>query len=110
MNYSLKETNAMIAIEIARLMELSLESCSTREIDKKGDYVCNIAFKLSPLLKKPPQEIAELICNGLKECRTFSWHWDKAEAKNGFINLYISKEILIANLANIKDETRPCKD
>ena len=108
--YFLEETKAMIGVEIAKLFSLGFESTKGRDLNNKGDFTSNIAFKLSKIMEKPPQEIAGIICKAISKRRTFSWYWDKAEAKNGFINLYLSKEMLIANMMNIKNEVKSDKD
>lgn len=105
MKYELEETKALIGIEIANMLDLQIESTSVKDLGKRGDYTSNIAFRLAPILKKSPQEVATEICKRISSKRIFEWYWDRAEAKNGFINLYLSKEVLVANMNKINDRT-----
>lgn len=106
--YVLEETAAILGCEIMQMLDI-FDRTHYKDLGKKGDYTSNVAFKLAPILKKKPQEIAEILCERISEKRLFAWYWDRAEAKNGFINLYLSKDILIANLEMI-NETKPNKD
>ncbi len=71
--------------------------------NKFGDYSANIAFALSKDLKKSPKEIAEKIteCLNSKKLKIF----EKIEvAGGGFINFFLSDEIVIENLLKVKEE------
>lgn len=63
-----------------------------------GDYSCNVAMILAPLLKKSPLELAK----ELKENLTADKMWQRVEvAKPGFLNFYLSEKILQNNLKEI---------
>lgn len=99
--YVMTETSAMMAIEIMNMVEPNMfESTKAQELDKKGDYTSNIAFKFSKILERSPQEIAEELAERISKHRTFHWYWDRVEAKNGFLNFYLSKSMLLSNLLN----------
>lgn len=65
-----------------------------------GDYATNIAFKLSPILKKSPMEVAYILVEALEE-KSIS-NFQKVEpAPPGFINFFLSKEFLQSQLSQI---------
>lgn len=67
------------------------------ENKNNGDYASNIAFSLSKVIKKLPQETAEEIVKKLKGLKEFS----KIEAVNGFVNFFLSPECLEHQLREI---------
>lgn len=61
---------------------------------ENGDYSCNIALKLAKVLGKNPLEIAQSIASNIADASIV-----KVEIKApGFINFFVSKDYLIANL------------
>ncbi len=65
-----------------------------------GDLSTNVALLLSRKLKKNPQKLAQLIVEKIDPKRT-KWI-EKIEVKDpGFINFFLSKEFLLANLREI---------
>jgi len=75
-----------------------------------GDYSTNVAMVLSKNLKTNPKELAEKIVAEISgQGPTFSL-WEKAgpcpsfskiEAKNGFINFYLSKEFFVDSIKEV---------
>lgn len=74
------------------------------ENKKNGDYTTNIAFKLAKIIHKSPQaaaeELAKKIIRQLADKKEFS----KIEAKNGFINFFLSEKCLHHQLEDILKE------
>lgn len=65
-----------------------------------GDYTTNIAWRYSKIIGSRPQEAAENIKN-----RFMSKYIDKVDvAKDGFINFWLKKDILIDNLTQISKQ------
>jgi len=79
-----------------------VEICENK---KYGDYTTNVAFTLSKILKKSPQEIAENLVDELEKdffsLREISQSETKIEAKNGFINFFLSEKYLYRELGEI---------
>ena len=78
---------------------------------KFGDYATPVAMQLAKMLKKNPLEIAEKICVELSKTLDFS----KVEAvKPGFINVFLSDDVLFKELKSIIEEkqvySRPDKN
>lgn len=78
-------------------------SVEVPENKEHGDYTSNIAFYLSKILsakgetrKKSPQKVAEELAKKIK-----SEEFSKVEAKNGFVNFYLSEECLHHQLKEI---------
>ncbi len=80
----------MIREEIKNLIEKAIKNLYQKEVEVKidrpegtlyGDFATNVAM----ILKKNPQEIADVIKSDILE---------KIEIKNGFINFFISKDYL----------------
>lgn len=71
-----------------------------------GDYSSNIALRLSKILKRNPMEIAEEIKSKLEQvCQDKALTIEKINIeKPGFINFWILKEELLANLEKINQE------
>ena len=59
-----------------------------------GDYSTNVAMVYAKELKKNPKEIAEQIVKELCARQDLT-QISKIEAKNGFINFYLSREFFI---------------
>ncbi len=65
-----------------------------------GDYTANIAFALTKILHKSPEEIAQNLVSELKKISAFTEvsadkkDFSKIETKNGFINFFLSPECL----------------
>jgi len=57
-----------------------------------GDYTTNIAFALTKILGKSPQEIAKNLVDELEKQKISDF--SKIESKNGFINFFLSPECL----------------
>ena len=66
---------------------------------KYGDYTANVAFTLSKILKKSPQEVAENLVAELKKQKINDF--SRVESKNGFINFYLSENYLYGKLEEI---------
>ncbi len=64
-----------------------------------GDYTTNVAFVLSKILKKSPQETAVNFANELEKQKISDF--SKVEAKNGFVNFFLSPECLQHQLKDI---------
>ncbi|NOY89249.1 MAG: hypothetical protein GXO93_07675, partial [FCB group bacterium] len=78
-------------------LDLSIE-LSPPSNHQFGDYTTNIAMQTSPILKKNPFLIAQNIVKNLPQTDLI----EKVEAlKPGFINFWISKDVLIKNLKKV---------
>ncbi|MFH1392831.1 MAG: arginine--tRNA ligase [Patescibacteria group bacterium] len=70
-----------------------------------GDYATNVAFVLSKIIRKSPQEIAENLVAELNNeplsLRETKHMFGKIEAKNGFINFFLSYQYLYIELGKI---------
>ena len=64
-----------------------------------GDYTTNVAFVLSKILKKSPQEIAEYLVSKLEKQKISDF--SKIESRNGFVNFYLSENYLYGKLEEI---------
>ncbi len=71
----------------------------TPENKENGDYATNVAFVLSKILKKSPQEVAENLVAELN--RQKKSNFSKIETKNGFINFFLSNHYLYIELGKI---------
>ncbi|MDO8443785.1 MAG: arginine--tRNA ligase [Candidatus Azambacteria bacterium] len=69
------------------------------EKKENGDYATNVAFILSKIVHRPPQEIAENLAVELVKQKSSDFF--KIEAKNGFINFFLSEEHLYIELSEI---------
>jgi len=67
-----------------------------------GDYSTNIALKIAPQAKKPPQTIAEILTKRLKEKIKFA---EIKIAPPGFINFYLLKEYLREQVEEVLEES-----
>lgn len=73
-----------------------------RSADPKfGDYATNIALKIAPQAKKPPQTVAEILTKRLKEKIRFA---EIKIAPPGFINFYLLKEYLREQVEEVLEE------
>jgi len=86
--------------EIKKLIEKAVKELYKKEVEvgverpaeaTHGDYATNIAM----ILKKNPQEIANAIKSDILE---------RVEVKNGFINFFLSKNVLLAEVKKILKE------
>ena len=68
---------------------------------KFGDYATNIALKIAPQTKKPPQIVAEILTKRLKEKIKFA---EIKIAPPGFINFYLLKEYLREQVEEVLEE------
>ena len=72
------------------------------ERKENGDYSSNVAFVLSKILKKSPQAAAETLAAAVsKTSQSGVSDFSKIEAKNGFINFYLSPDRLRREIAEI---------
>ncbi|MEK7134964.1 MAG: arginine--tRNA ligase, partial [Patescibacteria group bacterium] len=69
------------------------------ENKKFGDYTTNIVFALTKILEKSPPEIAKYLIDELKKQKIKDF--SKIEAKNGFINFFLSEECLYHQVEEI---------
>jgi len=69
------------------------------ENKEHGDYTTNIVFALTKILRKSPQEIAEYLISKLKKQKIKDFY--KIEAKNGFINFFLSPGCLHRQIKEI---------
>ena len=85
------------------LEELNVEAeieISKPALPENGDYSSNIAMKLAKVLKKNPLEIANNIASKISDENVI-----KIEVKApGFINFFVSKDYLFANLNKVLEE------
>ena len=92
-----KEEIAKIIAEHVEGLELS-EIMSMVEVpqdSKMGDYAFP-CFKLAKTLRKAPPLIAAGIAEGIKEKAIF----EKVEAVNAYVNMFISKEAFVEDVVN----------
>ncbi|MDD5740224.1 MAG: arginine--tRNA ligase, partial [Candidatus Peribacteraceae bacterium] len=60
-----------------------------------GDAATTVALQLAKNLKKKPQEVAQVLCDALKQCASV----EKAEvAGAGYVNVWLTPEALIREL------------
>ena len=69
---------------------------------KMGDYSTNVAMALSKKEKTNPKELAERIIEELN--KNLPKEISKVEAKNGFINFYLSPEFFIESTKEILEK------
>jgi len=69
------------------------------ENKEHGDYTTNVAFILSKILKKLPQDISENLAKEINNKKDNNFA--KVEAKSGFINFFLSNEYLYIELDKI---------
>lgn len=69
-----------------------------------GDYTSNIAFSLSKILGKSPQQIAEDLVKKLSSQKIKDFA--RIETKNGFVNFFLSEECLQHQLKEILSQSR----
>ena len=96
----------LIKSELKKIIrDLALESVNFNverpNEEKFGDYATNLAMVLAKNLKKPPLEIAKEISIKLKKVSFL----ERIELEPpGFINFYLKRENLLANLKEILDK------
>jgi arginyl-tRNA synthetase len=74
----------------------------TPKDNKLGDYSTNIALMLTKILKDNPMNIASIIANEIKDESI-----EKVEIANpGFINIYLTKKVLLDEINKIIKEDR----
>lgn len=70
----------------------------------RGDYSSNVAFLLAEKNKKNPQELAQALVQKINQKNKL---FEKIEiAGNGFINLFLSKDAIFAELKKIKEKNK----
>jgi len=96
-------------IKIQKLIEKALKNLNIKEIDfsvehpedfKNGDYATNVAMVYAKELKMNPIELAKKIAAEMSKT-VFDIQVEKIEAKNGFINFYLSRDFFTENIAEI---------
>lgn len=98
----MKELIRTLLGDIVRKITLDFKGGILIEIPEnkeRGDYTVNIAFALTKILQKSSQEIAEYLVNELKKQKIKDF--SKIEAKNGFINFFLSEDCLKCQLEEI---------
>ena len=98
----MKELIRTLLGDIVRKITLDFKSGILIEVSgnkERGDYTANIAFALTKILQKSSQEIAEYLVNELKKQKIKDF--SKIEAKNGFINFFLSEDCLRRQLEEI---------
>lgn len=75
-----------------------------------GDYTTNIALVVSKQVKVPPRELAEKIVNKIVDNSKTKDLIDKIEvAEPGFINFWIKKDVLTAQVKNLANNISTAK-
>ena len=98
----LKQKIKQVVKEKYNLPDLDFE-INYPPLPEMGDYSCNIAMILAPMLKKPPLQIGKEIIDFVTP--TFRSEIKKAEIiKPGFLNFYLSEKFLLENLKTILKE------
>ena len=87
--------NALKNLEI-EVKNISLEHPADLEM---GDFSTNVAMVLAKKNKTDPRDLAEKIVTILRQAQDDSL--ERIEAKNGFINFYLSKEFFINSIREI---------
>lgn len=86
---------ALKKIKVKKYPEILLERPKERE---HGDFSTNISFSLAKELKKSPQEIAKRL---VTDIRPDSKVIERVEEAKGFINFFLTEELLFENLVEI---------
>ena len=97
---NIKNNIKNLIYDILKKMQINYDNI-TIEVPKdieNGDFSCNIAMKLSSVLKKNPLVIAEEIKSNLLLSGVFE---DIKIAKPGFINMYLDKSVLSKYIKDI---------
>ncbi|MBI2063198.1 MAG: arginine--tRNA ligase [Candidatus Yanofskybacteria bacterium] len=76
--------------------EITIEKPANQQF---GDYATNIAFRLAKQLGKPPQEIAQFLADEISKIKPAEIV--KVEANDGYVNFFLSSELLRQSLADI---------
>ena len=69
-----------------------------------GDFSSNVAFILAKEEKKTPDETGKKILKNLKKSEKINKYFEKIEIKNGFLNFFLKKEVLLKELKRILKE------
>ena len=64
-----------------------------------GDYAVNIAFSLAKELKKPPQEVAQILAESINFIKPPEIN--EVRAADGYVNFFLSLDFLRTELNNI---------
>ncbi len=86
---------ALAKINVPEIPEIPLERPKERE---HGDFSTNVAFSLTKEFKKSPQEIAKRL---VKDIRPDPKIIERVEETKGFINFFLTEELLFENLIRI---------
>lgn len=81
------------------LNKVKWEVAFTEDLDF-GDYASNIGLQLASLAKKNPLEIAQLIADEMARQQGLDF-MEKTEAVKGYVNFFLKKEYLLAELGRI---------
>jgi len=92
------EENLKYIIEEIGFTDIEPKILKSQE-EKFGDYTTNIAFLLSKKMKRNPMEVANEIVQKID-----TEGIDKIEVVNGFINIFLKKEVFQKNLENTLKE------
>jgi arginyl-tRNA synthetase len=96
---SLKEFQKRWGLSEFKIPEILIEEPREKE---RGDYATNIAMKIAETFQKKPMETADLLAGRLKRNKEL---FAKVEtAKPGFINFFLSQEVLFSELKKILKE------
>lgn len=76
----------------------------------KADYQINTCFAIAKEYRINPLEVAERIVNELYTLERFNDYFNKVEAINGFINIFISDKLINEYLNKMIGETLPKTD
>ena len=82
-------------------VNFSIETPSQKNF---GDFSSNVAFILAKEKKKNPNEIAKEILKNLKKSEKIKKYFEKIEIKNGFLNFFLKKEVLLKEIKKILKE------
>ncbi len=91
---------ALKKIKVEKYPGVLLERPKERE---HGDFSTNVAFSLAKRLKKSPQEIAKRL---VKNIRPDPKIIERVEETKGFINFFLTEELLFENLVRILRKER----
>ena len=98
MLHKLKKSLFEILIKIDKNVSIYFEDVEVETLfDKKGDFTTNAALKFSKIFGKNPNQLADIILNGINLN-----NFEKVEiAGPGFINIKLSKSALVKNISLI---------
>lgn len=88
-----EQLRELVKNTVNKLYGLSVEAEIIRPEEQFGDYMTNVAFKISSQLKKTPMELANELVNKIKESnQLFS---EVSVAGAGFINFKLTLQVLV---------------